>query len=141
MGLGITSVIAFPNRAISLTKVYEFETLQPDYAGAERLYQEWKAAQIKETCSCVAFVKRLTGFDKSIGYAKNWPRNSEVPVIGGVVITSESSFDTFRTGHVAYILDINDDTLTLLEANYSRCKQTTRKIKVADKKIIGYWKP
>lgn len=141
MGLGITSVIAFPEKVNSLTIQYEFETLQPDYAGAERLYQEWKAAQIKETCSCVAFVRRLTGFTQSVGYAKYWPKNTEVPVIGGVVITSESSFNTFRTGHVAYILDINDDTLTLLEANYSRCKITTRFLKVGDKRITGFWKP
>ena len=130
--------MAFPEKAISLTMVYELETLpQPNYEDASRLYREWQADQIKETCSCVLFSKRLTGFTQSVGYAKNWPKNSEVPVIGGVVITSESS--GFNTGHVAVISEINGDTLTLLEANFERCKHTTRKIKTNDKVILGYW--
>jgi len=138
LGLGITSVVAFPERATSLTMVYELETLpQPNYEDASRLYREWQADQVKETCSCVLFAKRLTGFTQSVGYAKNWPRNTETPQVGGVVITSESS--GYNTGHVAVISAIEGDTLTLQEANFERCKHTSRKIKVDDKIILGYW--
>ena len=139
MGLG-ASLVAFPEKAVSLTQPNEQYVLQPDYEGAEKLYQEWKAKQITETCSCVAFVKRLTGFNEPVGYAKNWPVNSKVPVVGGVVITNESSFGGVRTGHVAYISAIDGDTLTLLEANYVRCKQSTRKLNINDKRILGFWK-
>lgn len=135
--------MVLPKRAVSLTIQYEeFATLpQPDYEGSERLYQEWKASQVKETCSCVLAVKRLTGFTQSVGYAKNWPRNTDTPQVGGVVITNESSSGTYKTGHVAYISVIQDDVITLDEWNYVRCKHTTRTIKVGDKRIIGFWKP
>lgn len=156
MGLGIILIVAFPKKAVSLPTQYEeFASLQPDYEGSERLYQEWKAEQaakkaaeqaakkVKEEdlCSCVLFAKRLTGFNQPVGYAKNWPRNTDKPVVGGVVITNESSSGSFNTGHVAYITQVNGDSFKVIEGNYVRCKVSTRTIKVGDKKIIGYWSP
>jgi hypothetical protein len=92
-------------------------------------------------CSCVNYVKALTGFSTTIGLARNWPINSSTPEIGGVVITTESRPGT-STGHVAYIRDVQDGFLILNEANYVSCRQTTgRKLAIDSPLIIGYWNP
>ena len=85
-------------------------------------------------CSCVLFVKAKTGFTQSVGAARNWPINSQSPLPGGVVITRESSL-----GHVAYILEVNADSIVVIEGNYSHCKVTTRTIPLNSPIIKGYW--
>jgi len=114
---------------------------------AERLYQEWVVEearkkelakrQIKPSggfCSCVLFAKSLTGYSKLVGNARNWTKNSKVPVVGGVVITNES-----RAGHVAVITAIRDGEFDVVEANYSRCRKGVRTIKLTNPAILGYW--
>ena len=88
-------------------------------------------------CSCVSYAKYKTGFTQSIGAARNWPVNSQIPTKGAVIVTYES-----RLGHVG-IVSHWDDTYVYLEseANYSRCKMTYgRKILLTSKIIKGYWK-
>jgi hypothetical protein len=87
-------------------------------------------------CSCVLFVKSKTGFSRSIGYARNWPKNTTAPQVGGVVITNES-----RAGHVAYITGLNSESIEVIEANYVKCKVSTRTIPLNSKIIMGFWNP
>ena len=143
LGLGISLLFAFPKEVVSLPMPQEMEFLETNPETAQILYEEWliteKIKGVKEACSCVLFAKKLTGYNKSVGYAKNWPVNSKTPVVGGVVITNESSSGSYQTGHVAYILKIEGETMTLIEGNYKRCQKSTRTMNIDDKKIIGYW--
>lgn len=132
----------------------ESPVLEADVAVAEALYKEWQIEQAKAQtiqkksnkykkqaqnytnyCSCVLYAKSQTGFTQSVGNARNWPKNSKTPMVGGVVVTNES-----RAGHVAIITKIEDSLLFIQEANYSRCKLSSRTINVRDPRIIGFWK-
>ena len=85
-------------------------------------------------CSCVLFAKSLTGYSSQVGNARNWLKNSKVPVVGGVVITNES-----YAGHVGVVTAVRDGEFDIVEANYSRCRKGTRTIKIGSKIILGYW--
>ncbi len=132
--------IVFPNVAISQT-IYD-QNLRPQFeeieatpevlAQADILYNVQKAKT--GFCSCVTFVKRLTGYVESVGKAKNWPKNSIFPQVGGAVITNESP-----AGHVAYIKAIVGNTMTLAEANYVPCEKSERKMVIDDPRILGFW--
>lgn len=87
-------------------------------------------------CSCVLYVKAMIGYTKSVGAARNFPVNSQVPVEGAVIVTYES-----RVGHVGIVASYDDNFIYLeSEANYSRCKITYgRKIPRNSKLIKGYY--
>ena len=88
-------------------------------------------------CSCVNVAKSLTGYDKIVGAAKNWPVNSDKPVVGGVVITKESYY-----GHVAQIIEVREDSIILREGNFKPCQFTNgRELKLDNTKILGFWNP
>lgn len=90
-------------------------------------------------CSCVMVVKSFTGYTKPVGVARNWPKNSTVPKVGGVVITNEGSA---KVGHVALIESLDDTHLYLKEGNYKHCKLTTgRKMLRTNQSILGFWNP
>lgn len=115
--------------------------LVADPVTADRLYKDWqKAQELKKKrtssgfCSCVIYAKALTGYSQSVGYARNWPKNSLVPTVGGVVITNES-----RVGHVGVITAIDGDNITIIEANYSICRKTIRILNTSNPVILGYW--
>lgn len=140
MLLGFGAVIAvFPNKVVSQT-IYD-ESLRPQFeqleatpeaiAQGEALYE---VRYNQNLCSCVAFVKGITGFSETVGKAKNWPHNATLPQIGGVVITNESS-----AGHVAYIKTIVGNIMTLTEANFTPCQKDERKMVIDDSKILGFW--
>ncbi len=144
MGLGIISLIAFPERVVSLTKPYEeVEFLQqPDPVEVSKLYQEWlltkKANQIKGTYGgqCVTFARNFTGMPPELvsGIAKNIPTNSQTPEIGAIIKTNESKY-----GHLAVIIGIEGENLTLVESNYSWDSHVSvRVINASDKRILGY---
>lgn len=131
----------FPNKVISQTTYNEeinppFAILTVDPEDVSRAYKNWLIEKTQQTgfCSCVTFVKRLTGYDKSVGTAKNWPINTKTPTVGGVVVTNESP-----SGHVAYIMGVNGNLLTVKEANWVHCKLTTRTINTDDRIIKGFW--
>lgn len=88
-------------------------------------------------CSCVLYAKQVTGYSKPVGYARNWPINNQVPIVGAVVITTESS--GFNTGHVGVVTAVSETTINITEANYSRCKVTSRTISRSSKVIRGYY--
>ncbi len=109
--------------------IIENGALVANPAVTDQLYKDWvKEQELKKKrgssyCSCVLYAKSLTGYSQSVGAARNWPKNSPVPVVGGVVVTNES-----RIGHVGVILSIDGDSITITEANYYRCKKSTRTI-------------
>jgi len=94
-----------------------------------------KPKQNTTFCSCVLYGKQLTGYSKPVGYARNWERNSTEPIVGGVVITRESS-----VGHIAVITGIQGGKLILREANFTPCKETIgRELDINSPLILGYW--
>lgn len=116
-----------------------------------RKAEEEKKAQIQQNltvkqpyydgiyCSCVLTAKYLTGKSPgSVGYARNWPINSQVPKVGAVMVSKESSYGTY-TGHVAVVTAVTNTTITLKEGNFSRCQLTTRTIPRNYWAIRGYW--
>ncbi len=141
MGFGIALAIVFPKQVLSQTtdnesikepKIEYIEATPEVVAQSEVLYQAKKANL--GFCSCVTFVKRITGVQESVGAARNWKINSTFPQVGGVVVTKESSY-----GHVAYIEAIDGNIMTLVEANYIPCKKSERKMAIDDPRIKGFW--
>lgn len=87
-------------------------------------------------CSCVSFSRAVTGFNQTVGFARNWPRNSIDPVVGGVLIENIS-----KAGHVSVITGFTDAGIVVKEANYRRCSLTSgRIIPYNSPTIIGFWK-
>ena len=86
-------------------------------------------------CSCVLTAKAMVGYNKTVGMAKYWPRNSDIPTVGGVVVTKES-----YAGHVAVILAVEQNRIYVKEGNYNRCKVSERWINLNNPVIIGYWR-
>lgn len=87
-------------------------------------------------CSCVLYARALTGFNQTVGAAKNWPVNSPAPLAGGVVVMRWAN-----VGHVAVITDVTNADFGIKEANYARCQLTARRITLNDPDIIGFWAP
>ncbi len=147
MGFGVLWTV-FPNRAVSQTNIsYEQESVtnptaiysQPDPADVKAILlaaEVAKKVKIRagDFCSCVTFVKGLTGIQKVVGAARNWPINSKIPTVGGVVVLNESN-----SGHVAYITAVGEDSFTVVEANYSPCRKTQRIISFENSDIKGFW--
>jgi surface antigen len=141
IGLAFSLLWLKPAIAESPSKLNEDYVMRENPEVTEQLYEEWLNQQTKRpkqpsgrNCSCVLFAKARTTFSQSIGAARNWTRNSFQPVVGGVVITNESS-----AGHVAIITAVREDSFDVIEANYVRCQVTTRTIPKDYKLIIGYW--
>lgn len=101
---------------------------------AEKLAEGIKSKYVKGDCQCVSYAKSLTGYSEPVGRARNWPTNSERPMVGGVVITSESA-----SGHVGVITRVFEDTIVITEKNYIPCKISTRELNKNDPRIIGFW--
>lgn len=91
------------------------------------------------TCSCVLFVKTIVGDIGLVGAGKNWPINSDVPVIGGVVVFKGTQSNPY--GHVAYLEGIVGNTGYIYQSNYIRCMVNRDTIDLSDPDIKGFWKP
>lgn len=122
--------------------IEDYSLESPNLALQAELLKEWEVSKIKKKvptggnfCSCVLFAKAMTGYNIPVGNARNWPKNSKVPVVGGVVITNES-----KAGHVAVITKVNPDSIEVVEANYVRCRKGTRQISLNSPVILGYWR-
>ena len=84
--------------------------------------------------NCVMYAKYRTGhLNESWGVAKDIKPNSQTPVVGGVVLTSEGKF-----GHAGYIENIKDDKLLIVEANYIPDQISTRSLQLDSPSIRGY---
>lgn len=85
-------------------------------------------------CSCVEFAKWFLGEQgEAWGAARDMTPNISSPEVGVLALTNEGP------GHAAVITEINDDMLTLVEANWTSCEKTTRTINVNDEKIRGFY--
>ncbi len=89
---------------------------------------------VDNRCSCVYFAKAITGYNKTVGAARNWPINTKIPLVGEVVVTKES-----YTGHVIVITAVRPGEIDIVEGNYLHCKATQRTLPLTDPLIKGYW--
>lgn len=112
---------------------YSQDFIQVDYKFVAKSYEKIITRPF-DFCSCVDAVKAWTGYDKPVGAARNWPINSDKPSVFGVVITSEGP-----VGHVAYILQVNKDSILVREANFKPCQVDTRIIPLNSKFIKGFY--
>lgn len=138
-----TASIVFYVEDISKTKPFDFSKVQPPTPAVVLRIPPQPKKRVPSGrnysvryCSCVLAVKAWTGYSQSVGAARYWPKNTNTPTVGGVVITNESS-----AGHVGYILVVNNDTFTFKEWNYVGCSYTERTFSIYDKRIIGFWSP
>jgi hypothetical protein len=86
-------------------------------------------------CSCVLFAKAKSGRNPgSVGFARNWPVNSQTPQVGAVILTRESS-----AGHAGVVTGVDSEWVYVNDANYSRCRETNRKLPINSHLIRGYY--
>lgn len=91
-----------------------------------------------QPCNCVLTARKFNSDLPRGLYSLSQKKriiNSKEPTIGATVITNEGNW----TGHAATVIGIDNETITLLEANYKRCKVTTRVLDKDSKKIVGYY--
>lgn len=91
-----------------------------------------------QPCNCVKVARQLNN-DLPYGlfslYQKKRIINSTTPTIGATVILNEG----YYSGHLATVVGIDNNTITIIEGNYKRCKVTIRTLPKNSYKIIGYY--
>lgn len=146
MGLGGSSLLAFPEKAMSQEKPYEAQQIQfletPSPSDVSQLYEEWQLTQRAKKLvgtyggPCVTFARNFTQASPDVvsGMAKNVQTNTTTPEIGAIVKTNESRF-----GHLAVVISDDGDTETVVESNYHwNGIIDIREIPVDDPRILGY---
>lgn len=89
-------------------------------------------------CSCVSYAKWLSGINVGIiGMAKNHPINSQTPQIGSLVVFAGNSKSP--AGHLAVVIAINGNQLTIKESNWIHCQQGQRVIPSDEPDIKGFY--
>lgn len=73
---------------------------------------------------CVEFYKRVTGRHRSLGYAGNIPSQGGVPQIGAGALWR-------GYGHIGVVVSINEDTITVEDANWTKGKVTRHSLPVS----------
>lgn len=101
----------------------------------EKKCRQHNGEYIPIRASCVCWAKEAVRYKGEIGNAINWPRNSDSPIVNGVVIMKSKLYN----GHVAVITKIEGKKLYLKEANYKPGIVSERVILLNDDKIIGFW--
>jgi hypothetical protein len=89
--------------------------------------------QVSVRCSCVLYAQTVLGLPGPWGYPNKMATSSEDPYEGGLMLTTEGSL-----GHVAVITSVSAETLTVTEANYSRCSITSRTVPRTASFIRGF---
>jgi hypothetical protein len=75
-------------------------------------------------CSCVSYAKWKTGINVgSIGYAKRHPINHSTPVVGAIGVMR---YNASASGHLFAVGAIEGNRMLISEANWSRCRVTSR---------------
>lgn len=135
--VGFSVFISNPQQAEGMEFVVGQIDLPTVYPKTTEMKMIIKTKPVQTDCQCVGYVKAQLGITKSIGTAINWKPNTQIPTIGAVVITRESSI-----GHVGLVTDIQDGYLIISEKNFTPCTVTHgRKLDVNSQLIIGYWSP
>ena len=87
-----------------------------------------------DASSCISFAKWYLGRSGEVwGNAGQIKPSVENPYVGGLVLTREGKF-----GHVAVITKIEDDTLSVIEANWIPNQISTRSLSSDSPVIRGY---
>lgn len=85
--------------------------------------------------SCVEFAKWFTGHQgEEWGFAGDIEANSNLPIVGGLVLTNEGPFK----GHTGVITGITETHIAIIEANYVDDQVSTRSLSVDSTLIRGY---
>lgn len=127
------TVIAF--FTIAIVEAKEPPSIESQYIVALNspvIAQNWPRNDLYAD-NCVMYAKYVLGHSGALGVAKDIKPNTQTPVVGGIVLTSEGQF-----GHVAVILEVSDTSLLVTEANYIPDTISTRSIQLDDPSIRGY---
>lgn len=91
------------------------------YAGAEVIGTSYE--------ECVIYAKRVTGINKTLGYAGNTRSEGQEPRVGAIALEQ-------RYGHAMVVQEIRPDGIVITESNFIRGKITRRTIPYWD--VRGY---
>lgn len=95
-------------------------------------------------CSCVSYAKWLSGINVgSVGAAKNHPVNSQVPMVGGLVVF-KAGIGMSQNGHLAVVIVTDGNLFTTKGANEESCVAGTihhYDLGVDYIKIKGFYNP
>lgn len=83
-------------------------------------------------CFCVTFARQFVPHLPR-GDAKYLVPNSDLKE-GGVVILQYG-----KVRHVAVVLKVTGDELSIVEANYKRCRTSFRTINRYSEEVVGFW--
>jgi surface antigen len=92
-----------------------------NYAGVEIIGESYE--------QCVGYAKRVTGINKTLGYAGNTRSEGDTPRVGAIAL--ERSY-----GHAMAVQEIRPDGIVITESNFIRGKITRRTIPYWD--VRGY---
>lgn len=84
-------------------------------------------------CNCVLFAKDYLGITETLGVAKYIKPDSKEPKVGSMILLNEGPL-----GHVGVVLDIYEDEVWIVEANFRKCNITYRALQTNDPRIRGY---
>lgn len=125
------------------TNEYNNEEIQYYLQGNPSAYYSWELTQraTKLVGSrqgvCTMAVRKFLGVgaNEIQGVAKNNRSNSQIPEVGAVIITSESSW-----GHVGIVLSFTETDVTIYESNVPLGSEIAgiRTLKLNDPRIVGY---
>ena len=122
------------NEFISYTYNYEKSVQIKREPVETKLAQSPQKSYGYNPCNCVSFARWKTGIDVGIiGVAGNHPVNSINPIVGGYVIFKGNP------GHIAVVTSVDNDFITIEEANYKPCAYGTRTINLNQSNIKGYY--
>jgi len=106
-----------------------------------------KTTRSNNTCRCLQWAKDQVGFGvNGVCVASRHPINRDRPLLNALIFTNEGYWvwcngKKVWSGHAGYVLSFTDTTVTIREANLSRCKVTTRTLNINDSRIRGFWSP
>ncbi len=126
-------------RAVGITQIHldYWKEVTREQALDPEFNLRWAAEKIKDgkehlwtACNCYSLVKTKRAIPRM---AEITP-NSE-PLIGSVAVFRYSD----GVKHIAYVTDVGGGTVTVQEANFTKCKIGTRVIHLNDPFLIGFY--
>ena len=114
----------FVAQAVSITEEKKYE----DYFVKESTLSYTQT----QKCSCVILARYYTGRKDFSGWAGLIKPKTQIPYVGGIMITSEGN------GHVAVITEVRESELEVIESNYITCQISRRTVDRKSTFIIVY---